>query len=164
MPGRHLLNGLLVLTALSCGSGAADGEPPGTFIVERDGQRILAAQARASRCPLDSTIAIAVVSPDWSAALAFRAAWPTDSAHDVAIGQILAPGTAVLAVRPLADSIREALISANGTLTLEPGPPLSGRADALAPATVGAPDSVRLTARFTGITVHDDLCPVPGTP
>jgi hypothetical protein len=166
MPARSLLliTCVSVLGVTACRGREGAVPAGGRLVLEADGRRILDARATASRCPADSAIAVAVTERRWAAAFSMRTAWPTDSAHSVSVGQILGPGTAVVALRPIADSIAAALVSARGTLIIEPGPLLAGSLDVMAPMAPGAPDSVHVTGRFSDIPVTDDLCPTPNEP
>ncbi len=165
MPARGLL---LISCVCALGMTACRGQDSaasgGRLVLEADGRRLVDAHATASRCPADSAIAVVVTERRWAAAFSMRTAWPTDSARSVPVGQILGPGTAVVALRPIADSIAVALVSSRGTLSVEPGALLTGSLDVMAPTAPGAPDSVRVTGHFRDIPVTDDLCPTPGEP
>jgi hypothetical protein len=166
MPARSLLliTCVSVLGVSACLGHEEAVSTGGRLVLEADGRRIVDARATASRCPADSAIAVAVTERAWAAAFSMRAGWPTDSARAVPVGQILGPGTAVVALRPIADSIAAALVSARGTLIIEPGTLLAGSLDVMAPTAPGAPDSVHVTGRLRDIPVTDDLCPTANEP
>jgi hypothetical protein len=164
MPARVLRIGACAFVIAACRARDDSAATGGRVVLERNGRVLVDGPAAAARCPADSTLAVAVVGREWAAAFSVRAPWPTDSARIVPAGQTLGPGTAVVALRPLSDSLAIALVSARGSLTIEPGPQLAGSFDVMAPTTPGAPDSARLTARFTRIAVTDDLCAAPAIP
>lgn len=158
---RHSLAfGALLLAA--CGRDRDANDAPGVLSLMRDSLPLLSATATASRCPADSTIAVVALGPAWTAALSMRVAWPADTARELPVAATAgAMATAVVAARPVADSIGPALVAGRGTVHLAAGAPLSGWFEAMAATQPGAPDSVRLEGHFDGVTVNDDLCPTP---
>jgi hypothetical protein len=145
---------------VACVGADGVGATAGRLSAQRDDRLLLEAPATGSRCAADTTIAVVALGAEWVVALSLRIPWPPDSALEL---RIVPPpagaGFASVAARPVSDSVGLALIGVRGVVHLDPSTTLTGDFDASAPTQPGAPDSVRLTGRLTGIPIADDLCP-----
>jgi len=154
---------LLVPLVTTCGRPAGPRSASGRLQIERDGRPALDAAAAASRCVADTTLAVTATSAAAAAAIALRITGPGDSALTLRVVPPPAPaGAASVALRVLGDSASPALIAERGEVRLDPGTALAGTLDVIAPTLPGAPDTVHLTGRFSGVAVTDDLCPAAG--
>jgi len=150
---------LLLLPILAACPGGESLDQPGAdgrFEIRRSGGgRLHSSAALATYCEADSSLTIVSLSDDGAGGLAARLHWP--SGDSLRFGRRLeAIGTATLAWRPLADSIRHALVADSGTASLSGTDVLAGHATAWATAV----DStvVQLDARISGVPV-ERRCP-----
>jgi hypothetical protein len=110
--------------------------------------------AHARYCSRDSLLSIVGTADAWSAALALRTVWPGERHFtlDSLPGGI---GTAMVAARPIHDSVGSALLSRSGSVELDAGTLLAGHFIAEA-----GHDSTRVTlsGRFEGMKPDTNGC------
>lgn len=160
--------GSLILTASvtlgpvcsGCGRGGRieryPDAPDGRFVAQIAGRTILRAEARATYCRGDSILVIVALTPRWTAGLAFRGAFPVDSARTYAVdGSLGAPGTATAAFRAVTDSVETALVGAGGTARLDPDRLATGRFDVHVPAPDGRTPPQRILGAFRALPTAD---------
>jgi len=153
----------VLLLLLACRD-SEDATPPppgigGELRVSRAGREVLAAAARGSSCPDDTTLALVAVGPEWAVALALRATWPAAAADTfVVTGSAGGLGTARAALRPILNGVGMALVGMRGVVRLGPGRTASGTFEFTAPTGPGSRDSVHVTGSFTGVPVLADPC------
>lgn len=150
---------LLLPLVTACGRAPAPRTTAGRLQLERNGTPVLDAAATASRCLADTTIALTAATGNAAGAIALRVLAPPDTALTLPVRLPPASAAASVALRVLGDSASPALIAERGEVRLQPGVRLAGTIDAIAPTLPGAPDTVHLTGRFSGVVMTDDLCP-----
>jgi hypothetical protein len=158
---RDFLLSALVVTACASGDAGA-GDRSGRLVLTRETPRretLLDTPATARYCDRDSTLSIVAVSDEWSAAVAMRSVWPFNAAESsfVVASTLGAGGSGAVAARPLADTTQSAMIGGGGTITVTPGPSLSGHFSVEAPRDSGA--AIPLAGRFENLIVRTDGCP-----
>ena len=136
--------------------------PPGLggqFHVRKAGREVLAAPARGSYCPDDTTLALVAVGSEWAAALSLRTPWPAAQPETLVVGTAEnGPPRARAAVRAVSRDVGMALVGARGFVRTAPGAAAAGTFDFTAATAPSSRDSVRITGRFSGIPVVPDLC------
>ena len=110
--------------------------------------------ARAIYCGLDSTLTVVSEGGPWSTAIAMRTVLPPQT-HFLVTSPPAMFGNAVIGVRSVADSIRPALISSAGSVTLVPGAPFSGSFEMQTSADTAG---TRLRGTFRGLTPDSSGC------
>lgn len=110
--------------------------------------------ARAIYCARDSTLTIVTEGGPWSAAIAMRTVLPPQTHFPVTSPPAMY-GNAVVAARSVADSIRPALISGAGSVSLVPGATFSGSFEMQTSADTAA---TRLKGTFQGLTPDSSGC------
>ena len=159
---RRLLPLLATATALSCGRAAIDEDTSGSFQLDETTPRqaaLIDAGAIARYCARDTVLSVWARQGDLIAAMAVRVPWPFDSARTISYTSLTEQrGTAMLALRPLRDSIRIASIAMSGTARLEPGPTLRLSFDATVPPTPPATDTAHWSGRVADVKVDADGC------
>lgn len=160
MHGRSFVLSLMLCSGCGAGDAASAAEHSGRLVLERAGERrltLLDEPAIARYCERDSLLSIVAVSRRWSVAIALRTAWPADTTTPYTVELLPgAPGTAALAARALADSVRPALQSSAGTVTALTSAPLAGRFDVRAGSDTAR---MRLVGHFDALRVMRTACP-----
>lgn len=109
---------------------AARGEPAGRVGIERVDSRALRAEApsRATYCAAESALTILALGGGLTGGIAVRAAPPLSAPQEFTAQRARGGlGTAVVAFRPLVDSVGGALVAVAGTVQLASADPASGR-------------------------------------
>jgi hypothetical protein len=128
----------------------------GRFVAQVAGRTLLRGEARATYCRGDSILVIVVLTPRWTAGLAFRGAFPVESARTYSVdGSLGAPGTATAAFRAVTDSVETALVGAGGTARLDPDRLATGRFDVQVPAPDGRTPPRRILGAFRALPTAD---------
>lgn len=166
---RRMLLATGLLAGLSCvsrtnGPEESSGRFELTTTVPSAGQ-LISAPAQARYCARDTVLSVWSREGEWIAALALRIPWPADSARTLEVTDSTEqPGTAMLAVRPLRDSIGVARVGQAGSVTIEAGPVVNARFAITAPPPNDSGDSVKWTGRIAGVRVDTGGCPGPVAP
>lgn len=111
-------------------------------------------------CERDTVLSLWARQGSWIAAMALRTRWPFDSARVLPVSAVTEQrGTAMLALRPLADSVGSASVAQAGTVKLEPGQTLGLQFDVTVPPTAPATDTAQWSGHVSGVTVDLHGCP-----
>jgi hypothetical protein len=160
MNGRFfcvLASAILAGAATGCRREQAAADGWGRLVLERTAPHPASLgelRVHARYCSRDSLLSIVGADDAWSAALALRTVWPSERHFtlDTLSGGI---GTAVVAARPILDSVGIALRSRSGIIDLDRGALLAGHFTAEA-----GHDSTRVTlsGRFEGMKPDTNGC------
>lgn len=156
MTVRAHLATVLVVSALSaCQGDQGPAIESGWITIARGGlgaARLVDGPARATFCPLDSSLLIMGRNERWFGAIGARLAWPLSSRRELPVATSLErPGSGAAAVRPLEDSVGAALVALRGTVVLEADSVATGTFDVIAEESPGKP--VRLYGEFRAVAV-----------
>lgn len=165
--GVLLLSSLLA--AAACSDRAAEtSEASGNFaltVMAPQRAVLIDAPVVARYCESDTVLSIWARQGRWIAAMALRTRWPFDSARALPVSAVTEqPGTAMLALRPLGDSIHTAAIAQSGTVNLEPGQTLDLRFDVTVLPVAPATDTAHWSGHVAGVKVDLHGCPAAQAP
>lgn len=159
---RRMLPLLAIASVLSCGRTLPDEVTSGSFQLNETAPRhaaLIDAGAVARYCARDTVLSVWARQGEVIAAMALRVPWPFDSAKALSLTPLTEQrGTAMLALRPLRDSIRIASIAMSGTARLEPGQTLALSFDATVAPVPPATDTVQWSGRVADVKVDVNGC------